>query len=666
MTLETLPALILPEIYSLLDIPSVCRLYIAFAKLPIANDIANYLHTCKIKVSAETLISGDEEKIDFATLAKLPPCDLEVDASPGLMPMTTWHLKNIPYRLLSLSVDAYVQDAGTVQFDGIGKNLNELSLKRMRLDPKSIPTSVTKLTIDNCTITLPQSFDHLMNLTHFNGNACNFNDSFELPQLITHLVIRQKYDDPDYESDLSYNPELPFRFDASGLKNLKHVCHRNMVDLPWSQLESITDAAAIPSQRLDQLKEIEFCYMEHSLKHAICPKLERVKYYDWEFSTVDVTERFTKAQLAQLVSLECGFCVRDMTLLPKVQILHMSVDETFTEWFEVPPHLTELGLHTSKSIEGVPSKIKVLKCWNPSAVLIQSVNLRHFYVQRLDKVTVNCPRLTKLELLTVKEVGEINAPILVNLQYFLCHPPFPFEKGFPRLSHVYLGHLDHDYVLNQHFKSMELDSLMSKRLSVTADVITLQSIFVESVIIKAKVVKSCSKLSDKVALGIDCQELRCTNIGHVPRMVEKLTVDWLTLSNFDDSFSVSWADAPLHRPRYPPVLEFAQCHHLKSVYIKSANFSEYEREGITIPSSVRQFRMGAFKMDKPLEFDFKGASQLQHLECSLNTEDVVLETFGLSKAPASCYIPPKLVSFRPKLLKRGRYQEVQFKKHKSC
>lgn len=58
-----------------------------------ATTIAEFLETTKIRVSAEYVITGDTEKIDFDTLAKLPPCDIHVDTSPGLMQLTGWHLQ---------------------------------------------------------------------------------------------------------------------------------------------------------------------------------------------------------------------------------------------------------------------------------------------------------------------------------------------------------------------------------------------------------------------------------------------------------------------------------------------------------------------------------------------------------------------------------------------
>ena len=635
MTFQGLPSTVHKRIFSLLDVPSVCRLYIAFSEEPVATTIAEFLDTTKIRVSAEYVITGDTEKIDFDTLAKLPPCDIHVDTSPGLMQLTGWHLQRIPYKLLALSIDAYFKDGGQLQLTGIEPS--ELSLTRMRLDTESIPTTVAKLSLDHCTIKLVQSFEHLLSLTHFFGKTCNFNDSLKLPQLITNLEIHHEDDGSDL-SDL-------FKFDALGLRNLRHVCHQNMANLPWSQLESVTHVTSIESDHLDEVKEIHFCLTEHSLKSITCPKLKCVRYSTDDIpSLVDVTERFTTSQLAQLVELEGNLTVCDLRLVPNIQKLHISFDGPITDTFKIPPDLMELGVYSTNAIESVPAQLKVFKCWGATDVNVQSANLRELAIERASHVDIKCPRLTTLKLEEIAEIGELFTPNLVRLSCRLCETDLPFETAFPRLAYLTVADLSQDLILERHLKSVELESFDVETLSLSADVVSLSNGHSESYAIAANVFRCNVGIED--VSEISCHELQYYTISKVPLMVDKLTIDWASLYDFDEDFPVPNVEVePMDDLQ---LLELEQCDRLKSIHIKSANFSEYEGDIITIPSSVVHFRLGKVALGDS-KFDVEDESHVIHFECCRSDEDDSLETFGFSEPPASCYMPPNNVSFQPDL-----------------
>lgn len=262
-TLADVPNDVGRHIFAELDVPSVCRLYIAYKPLAYAKEIAEFLSKCTVKVSPETVISADTTKIEFAELAQLPSMDIIVESSEVYLDFTLWCLRRIPFKLIELSIlgryrhkDEMI-DQPDLAF--LGAALTKLKLSYFVVQPEKIPTAIEDLSLEWCFIKETLDLRRHTALSRYHCLGCQRPAvKVILPSLITIL------DQCDHKEQLT---------DASRLPNLKQCEGSSITNIPWSQLEVVNVSNIPQDETLAQVKE----YTSSTLIpfYRQCPKLER-------------------------------------------------------------------------------------------------------------------------------------------------------------------------------------------------------------------------------------------------------------------------------------------------------------------------------------------------------------------------------------------------------
>lgn len=147
--LERFPFKVGQNIFSLLDTPSVCRLYLAFEWRAFAEEIEYWLATAEVEVTADVVVEGDPTKIDY-TLAMLPACNIVVNVTTKFLQLTLWHLERAQFILVRLSIsDSLYCGKYCADLRFLGTKLAELSLNKVVVNfKKDIPKTLRKLRLE--------------------------------------------------------------------------------------------------------------------------------------------------------------------------------------------------------------------------------------------------------------------------------------------------------------------------------------------------------------------------------------------------------------------------------------------------------------------------------------------------------------------------------------
>lgn len=606
----------------MLDVPSLCRLHIAFSSYSYADEIAEFLEECEVEVTAETLVTGDTTKIDFKTLAKLPPCNIVCNCLGPYLDLTLWFLKRIPCTLLKFLIDPRQQHDSYwphPDFRFLGSTMVELTLENCIVDPEKLPINLTKLTLSDCEEeALPLDLREFTRLTYLEGD-----NGVILPPLMTTL-------------------RYCWWIDPTELPNLNKVSGNQFDVLPWSQLESIEGNNFPSDQRMDQLREIQ-CYDFSIINHNL-PKLDSVKLEGCRLSIL--FDYINASQLAQLTTLKAmELVVDDMDLLPNLKVLHCTITESLTKDYYLPPHLVELVSVSEFPATGVPPQLEDCVCEAKSGKLVvESKKLKRLKII-VKEVTINCPNLVELSI-QCDDIEYISAPRLARLKH-ISPKPFPFGD-FPMLIEVELersapfsdlsselGWYPQNVVLKQHLKSFKISNVSFQELSISADYVRLCNCILRAgakiMARKLEVYRAALVVGDK---DIRCQELDCNEIDHVPSMVEvvSLVLGRPKKRTFTGRFIIP---------------ELRHCRRLKSLTINHG-LENYQGK-IPIPPSVKQLSVCESMFRECIKFDTP--SRLEHVWCI--SEDMK-EYVEFSQTPVSVVYGEDLLdgtrTFEPRFL----------------
>lgn len=565
-TFEDLPVSIVQFVFSLVDVPSMCNLYIAMEFSSYAEEIAKHLDDRGVTVTAEAVATGDPENISFATLARLPPCHIRVTCNLVNMELTFWHLKQVTVKLVDLHLKNLDKRRRRFHPDlqFLGSTLKTLRLDYFYFFNDRIPTTLTNLHLLQC-----ESYIDLAaftNLTHIEVIGCLGVSVKELPPLIVSLKMNE------------------VEFDASTLPHIEHVFGDKITNLPWSQVKSAKWVKIPLGQRMDQLTELEINGGPVE-KDVEFPKLESVKIKLQDCK--NVSNYFTVAQLAQVRILKAKHAmVEILHLLQNLTILHCRFHDELTERSQLPPNLVELSISSSESVWGVPPQLKAFSYTSvidskykfrfnePTlCVYAESDNLKSLVIKGASSVTVECPNVTHFTCWDPRKI-RVDLPNLQSLTYRnSCWPStqFPFKRGYPNLQELDLRGVSQDVVFDHPMKSVRLDDMRPQRLKFTTDRVHFNKCEIPAdTDITARVLKCNSRfLSTR---GIRCEELYCNEVDQVPPTVQKL--------------SLSLRESSPYTYIHAKVPELCGCNVLTSLKITGGIW--HYRRGLPVPPSVKQ------------------------------------------------------------------------------
>lgn len=170
-------------------------------------------------MTAEIVTTGDPDRIDFKTLAKLPPCHIKVTCTRLNLELTLWYLKQVIAKLVDLEIKEIYGQANKNYHPNLlflGTTLTTLRLEHVKLNPDWTPNSVTTLYLEDCMSVKRLDLHKFTNITRFVARDTYFKEGLELPPLITDLEMSET------------------KFDASTLPNLERVSGSGIYNLPWS------------------------------------------------------------------------------------------------------------------------------------------------------------------------------------------------------------------------------------------------------------------------------------------------------------------------------------------------------------------------------------------------------------------------------------------------
>lgn len=592
-------------IFALLDVPSVCRLAIAYAGFGFRRVIADYLSAHVVEVSPEYIVSGDESQVDLATMVLLPSqCRVKVVTSVAFWELARGHFlsEGCPqFKLVAIERAPSIGSAIPMKLGGLSQNITSINLADVVLEARDIPPTMETLSLKNCYVKPTRDFSHLVNLTHLHDENYYDTSDIVLPPLITTLYLGRRKD---------------FVFDVSGLPHLKHVSGRSFANLPWDQLETITCEDIPAGTRCRHLKEITIDPVNDEgarypdFAGIDCPELHRVEYHCWSRGG-DLAEFFSPPQLARLTmfsSLLVG--VSDLSVLANVNVLHCRLDVTLTERTPLPPHLVELKLMSSQPVRGVPPQLEVFAynayevARRPHHVVVASANLRQLQVSTAKSLTISCGNLTELTVADVRCMHKLYVPNLERLTVGNTSVPLVKISRLPKLAHLKLTAIDlprTKMVFTHPLTSVVLAGCKLGRVVVSADTVALEYCELTTCpTIRAKVVKAHgTKVGEgdtavEFGAGCECQELVCDTVSQIPATVEKV--------------------AMLSMPQDPTHL-FLVCKSLKSLLLYT-----YSVTNIRVPPSVTYLKVGAMPPEALATILAKSdASRLEYVECLLTS-----------------------------------------------
>ena len=596
-------------IFALLDVPSGCRLAIAYAGFGLHRVIGDYLSAHVVEVSPEYVVSGDESQVDLATMVMLPSqCRVKVVTSVAFWELARGHFlsEGCPqFELVAIEGAPGIGCSVPMKLGGLSQNITSINVANVVLEARDIPPTVETLLLKHCHVRPIRDFSHLVNLTHLHDEDYYDNTKIVLPPLIITLYLDRRKD---------------FVFDVSGLPHLKHVWGRSFANLPWDQLETITCEDVPAGTRCRQLKELtinpviddEARYPDFA--GIDCPQLHRVEFHCWSRKG-DVAEFFSPPQFERLTMFSSfHVSVSDLSGLANVTLLHCKLNVTITERTPLPPHLVELKLISTQPVTGVPPQLQVFAydasdvARRPPHVVVASAKLRRLQVHTAKTLTITCGNLTELTVDDVKCMHKLYVPNLERLTLANTTVPLVKISRLPKLAHLKLTALNlprTKMVFRHPLTSVVLAGCKLGRVAVAADTVALEYCELTTCpTITAKVVRAHgTKVGEgdtvvEFGAGCECQELVCDTVAQLPATAEKVTMMAL--------------------PQDPTKL-FLMCKRLKSHLLYedlSREMGTYSVVNIRLPPSVTYLKVGPMPPEALATILANAdTSRLEYIEC---------------------------------------------------
>ncbi|CAN3373272.1 hypothetical protein DIURU_005198 [Diutina rugosa] len=613
-------------IYSLVDVPSVCRAYVAFAPYWSVGPAADYLKKRTVNVSLVATTRSDTA-INFDTLAKLPPCDVSVEATVRTWPHTTRRLDQVTVRSLSVDMNGEFGTRFHGNFHDLKHPLKSLKLFSVSLSTSQIPASVQHLQLSLCSQSFMRNLDTLENLE----------------KLVLDSLLDNQITLPHSLVDISLAGE--FHVDCN-LPKLRVARDCDRYNLPWSQMETVTDCDGIPKvTSLDNLRSIHVrsSAVPVSFRGIWCPKLTVVKIFgyraDFRINDDDASSMFDDSQMAQLTELIApDFTVTNFTPFESLQNVHVKLVEPLTDRLVLPSALETLAVSTEVPVTGVPSQIKTLcVAANHNDVSIASDNLRSVTLSQAHDVILSCPRLTCLKVSEFSGSIKLDIPKLesADIDGGKCDVVSVLSQisaaslkiSYCSFQSLILNNPMDRLVLNGckldelTVEAWEVDirmTIISRRTSITADTVNIH-IYDEEV--PAKLSLRCRKLSTPIL------DPRCY------RDVESLTL-WPK-----DHASSKFIP---HNTLTPNAL--VDCQALEKLELKEISIASTKDDPLVIPATVKSLIIKDIMADE-LWLEFRDESRLEHFELTLSeyaandSPCFTMETLGLHQKPPSFYCP---------------------------
>lgn len=609
-------------ILSYVDIPSVCRLYVALA-FNGGQVIADYLDDKTVEVTPAVVVSGDTHYIDFALLHQLPPCHVKAHIPSSLYQLVPPWFKRWQFKLIHVVLEA---NSPTIPFklEDWQMALNTLEVTNCERPFHYQCTSETKVVFRNCDA-FSVNGDSVTSFEVYNDEV-DPEDIGQVPLLTEKLIL-----------------PIGTAYDASELPNIKYIDGGSIYNPPWSQLQTYIGTSVPQSRYLDELVEFN-CVMNDpsfTFKGRNCSNLKTVSLRQTigiHTSTSDISELFTEAQMAQLTSLKVPtYLALNVDPLLNLRVLHMRTDKTITPQFPLPPTLVKLQVYSKALVENIPPQLESFKFFGDGDecnVTINSANLKRFAAYFAGDVSLDCPRLTRLTMSSIESISRLKTPNLVTLS-FNASIAFPFDNfNFPFLSHLVLSDNSKELILPQRLQLVELSFMRLQSLTLNAETVYFMGCQVtnDPVITSRSVsMRSCFFPTTR---HFDCLQLECLFVGSIPRMLESVTIWW----HPTDSQGLPT------KPILPDI--FIGCHKLQSIVIQEALI--YTRDGnrLIIPASVKQLLLKLLRT-KSVWLQFDDENTLEHFELSSKSgEEAVwsMDQLGLTTKPKSFIVPQSELS----------------------
>lgn len=636
----TLPVELQRHILWFLDLPLICRAWVAFrGHTNVAEVAANLLKNKRVVVRLYTL-SESLSDISFSLLRQLPPIDVAVQANYGEWRRTAYELNRIPkFKLLLIRlIGGFAEIRGL--FRCLRHPIDDLTLSYATISVDDIPNSVKLLSVDHCCILLEFFILEFTNLKTLKiVETVNSSEVMVvLPPQVEDITILD-----NALLQLSDLPQLtaakvndPAKLNCLHLKKVANIgifpkC------LHWLDLESISISM---EGFLDDFQWFN------------CPKLTSVTIdrnlelhpYDSPASVL-----FTPTQMAQLTELRVyDYRIDDLTSFELLRKVSCNYNHSLCEDTPLSPHLVDLDIATPCLIKGIPPQLELFAAHNSlnevdCNIDLTAPNLRDLNLIDYDDVSLTCPRLTNLYLEAICGEVTLDAPNLVFCTLIAVVNPFPIgDCQF--LNTLTFGCRWEELVLPRPIEFLELDEAYLR----VVDVEARRVLFTNTTVIdwddgraRVRVKAYWTHIDHQLDL----------NFSRVSLDTQCLETSFCGVEQFPDVVFLEICQGALRD--YKNVIHpdaFSNLTKLTELKIVSKEIKCSKETPLIIPASVRSLVMIDCEAIE-LWLQLEDETALEHLEISYWNDTVygekpnvkpayfTMDTLGLTQMPPSYYCP---------------------------
>ncbi|CAN3373811.1 hypothetical protein DIURU_004327 [Diutina rugosa] len=639
VSLASLPDRILKRIYSYLDVPSVCRAYVAFSPNQCAKVAAEVLKDCKVNVSIDA-IDGDLDEINFDMLAKLPPCNVAVTATDATWVPSVERLNRLKLTTLEMIITEDFKEIDELFSQVILSHpIKTLRLTNVIVAIQCLPRNICSIYIEKCRVSGLKFFgvfNNLHDLTIVDSTYVPPEDPDEpvcvmLPSSLKEVTLPQYWHQIDYAlaSGLRYaSTEIskPY-FSRHTLETLAHT------DIPrWEEMKNLK-RIKVTEQGPDH---------RNSFKEINLPKLESVEIkrgLELNPQRTEASELFTESQMTQLIEFNApDYCIKDFGPFKQLRSVHIILEEPLTKDLSLPPTLESLHVETCYPVESVPAQIRVLGInvfektdlsnrlqFNPD-VTVASPKIRELSVSGAHNVSVSCVQLRHLTLKKCDGEMSLNTPNMNKVEITgMKHDDFAYITEKSSVSFVKL--------VDCHAKSLHFGHRLDKLIC--------EQVLISSLRVEALKVRYSSEDATNVFIRAD------SAVIDIPYPWERLRLDiecrHLSTSIYRQLLYESVKSLTLWH-KGPGVMNLPYnafgSTKLERVILKNVTVAR----GFRIPDTVKTLifiDMGGSTLD----LDFDDDTQLQHLEIRQvnkrsiwndQMKSISEKNLGFSKRPPIC------------------------------